>query len=94
MYLRLIYGEDQIHCTLVFVKARVTLLRQISIPRLELTAVLLSVKLGAMLKRDMAYDDIRGSTTGQIARLCSDISQTTREDSMFMLQTERNKLES
>ena len=33
-------------------------MRQISIPRLELTAALLSVKIGAMLKRDMAYDDI------------------------------------
>ena len=57
-YLRLIDEENQIHCALVFAKARVTPLRQVSIPRLELTAALLSVKIGTMLKQDMAYENI------------------------------------
>ena len=52
-YARFIDENDKVHCTLLFAKARVTPLKQVSIPRLELTAALLSVKIGAMLKHEM-----------------------------------------
>ena len=50
-YLRLKDHIGNIYCSLVMAKARVTPLKPITIPRLELTAALVSVKISAQLKR-------------------------------------------
>ena len=57
-YLRMINGEDKIHCALVMAKSRVTPSRPVTIPRLELTAALLSVKISTFLKKERKYDAI------------------------------------
>ena len=49
-YLRQINDEGRVHCCLVIGKSRVTPLRMITIPRLELTAALLSVKISKLLQ--------------------------------------------
>ena len=44
-YIRLLNQSVQVHCTLLIAKSRVTSLKFVSIPRLELTATTLSVKI-------------------------------------------------
>ena len=52
-YLRLVNKEGRIHCSFVIGKARVTPLRSVTIPRLELTAAVLSVGVSEQLKREL-----------------------------------------
>ena len=55
-YIRLVNHEDQVHCALVLGKARVCPLKSITIPRLELTAALLSVKISSTLNQELEVD--------------------------------------
>ena len=57
-YLRMVNKNDEAHCAFVIGKARVSPLRPITIPRLELTAALVSVKVSCMLQEELDYDDI------------------------------------
>ena len=52
-YFRLVDEDGHFHCSLVMVKSRVTPLKFISIPRLEWTAVALSVKVSILLKKEL-----------------------------------------
>ena len=57
-YPRIVNENDEVHCTFVIGKARVSPLRPITIPRLELTAALVSVKVSCMLQEELDFDDI------------------------------------
>ena len=57
-YLRLTDEKDQVCCSFVMGKARVTPLKPITIPRLELTAALVSVKVSEMFQHELEYDEI------------------------------------
>ena len=57
-YLRLTNEMDKIHCSLVIAKSRVTPLKQVSKPRLELNAAVLSVKISATLQDELNYDKV------------------------------------
>ena len=50
-YLRMISENGDVHCCLIFGKSRVAPVKYVSIPRLELTAATLSVKVSDMLRR-------------------------------------------
>ncbi|KAK3731637.1 hypothetical protein QZH41_007310 [Actinostola sp. cb2023] len=52
-YLRLVDVENQVHCSLVMSKSRVTPRKPITIPRLELSAALVSVKVSQLLRNEM-----------------------------------------
>ena len=52
-YIRLLNQRGQVHCTLLIGKSRVAPLKFVSIPRLELTAATLSVKISKMLKNEL-----------------------------------------
>ena len=56
-YLRSINSENQVHCSLIIGKARVTPSKVVTIPRLELTAALVSVKVSNMLRTEMKYEE-------------------------------------
>ena len=55
-YLRLVH---EIHCSLVMDKSRVKPLKCISIPRLELVAATLSVKISVMLRKELEFPDLK-----------------------------------
>ena len=57
-YLRVKNNEGKVHCTLVMGKARVVPLKPITMPRLELTAALLSVKVSTLLKNEFEYEGL------------------------------------
>ncbi|XP_072022724.1 uncharacterized protein [Amphiura filiformis] len=52
-YLRLTNHDEEVVCNLVMSKARVAPIKQISIPRMELTAATVAVKVDNMLKREL-----------------------------------------
>ncbi|XP_014679717.1 PREDICTED: uncharacterized protein LOC106819622 [Priapulus caudatus] len=52
-YLRLTNGDGRVHCAFLMGKARVSLLKRVTIPRLELTAATVSANMDAMLQREL-----------------------------------------
>ena len=60
-YLRLVDENGRIHCSLVLGKARVAPLRSVTIPRLELTAATVSVRVANVLKEELDYEELQDS---------------------------------
>ena len=58
-YLRLMNRKGEISCHLVFAKSRVAPTKVVTIPRLELNAAALSVKVSSLLKEELQYEDIQ-----------------------------------
>ena len=52
-YIRFVNERAQIHCRFLIGKSRVTPLKFVSIPRLELMAAALSVKISKMLREEL-----------------------------------------
>ena len=57
-YLRLTDHSDHIHHSLVMAKSCVAPLKPVTIPRLQFTAALVSVKTSSILQRELEYDQI------------------------------------
>lgn len=57
-YPRLMNERGDVHCTFLLGKARVLPLKVTTIPRLELTAAVVSVTVSNMLKEELGYSDI------------------------------------
>lgn len=57
-YVRLINQCNQIHSSLAMAKSRVVPLKPVTITRFELTAVLVSVKISAVLRKELEYGQI------------------------------------
>ena len=52
-YLRMVNDLEEVHCSLTFGKSRVAPIKYVSIPRLELTAATLSVKISKILRDEL-----------------------------------------
>ena len=52
-YLRQVDSDGQVHCSFLVGKSRLAPLKQMSIPRLELAAATVSVRLSKLLKNDL-----------------------------------------
>ena len=52
-YLRITNAEGRVHCAFLFAKSRLAPLKSTSIPRLELSAATISIRLDKMLKREI-----------------------------------------
>lgn len=55
-YLRLTNNEGQVHCAFMLGKSRVAPLKQMTIPRMELTAAVVAVNIDKMLKKEVQMD--------------------------------------
>ena len=58
-YLRLVVVFDRIHCSFVMGKARLAPIHEITIPRLELTAAVISVKLSEIIREELEIETDR-----------------------------------
>lgn len=58
-YVRFVDSEGKIHCSLIVGKSRVSPLKPVTVPRLELTAATVAVKVGKMLETELDYNNIR-----------------------------------
>lgn len=58
-YLRLVDENNKVHCSFVMGKARVTPRKVISIPRLELAAATISVRVADVLKEELEYEGVQ-----------------------------------
>lgn len=54
-YLRLVDDKNRVNCSLAMGKSRVTPFKPITIPRLELTAALVSSKISCVLRKELEY---------------------------------------
>ena len=52
-YHRLVSHENRVHCSFLFGKSRVTPLKAISVPRLDLSAATVSVRQDKLLKEEL-----------------------------------------
>ena len=59
-YLRLLNESDQAHCSLVMGKSSIAPLKSATIPRLELTATFVSVRVSQWLGHKLDYQDVTG----------------------------------
>lgn len=57
-YIRLVDDQDNIYCSLMMAKSRVTPLKSITIPRLELTAAVVSVRMNLFLRNELEYTNM------------------------------------
>ncbi len=57
-YVRLVDSTGKIQCALVMAKSRVSPSKVMTIPRLELSAAVLSVKISRMLRAELEYDSL------------------------------------
>lgn len=57
-YLRMMNSRGKIHCALAMAKSRVAPSKHITVPRLELTTALLSVKISSFLKEELKFGAI------------------------------------
>ena len=52
-YLRMVNDLEEVHCNLIFCKSRVVPVKYVFIPRLELTAATLSVKISKIIREEL-----------------------------------------
>ena len=58
-YLRVVNTSNQVHCSFVVGKARVVPLKQVTVPRLELTAATISVRVSEFLRQELSYKNVK-----------------------------------
>ena len=84
--LRSVDEEGNVYCSLIMGKSRVSPLRPITIPRLELTATTISAKVGCQLEKELSYPNMsRQVRTGSTAKSYWDIYTMTCAGFTYML---------
>ena len=59
-YLRLVDNNNKVSCNLVIGKSRVAPVKQTTVPRLELTAAVVSTRVSNLLMKELTYENVRG----------------------------------
>ena len=58
LYLRLVNKSNQVHCSFAMEKSRVTPLKNVTVPRLDLTAAVVSTKVSSVLQHELYYKKV------------------------------------
>nr|XP_039256379.1 uncharacterized protein LOC120333093 [Styela clava] len=83
-YLRLINEDGKIHVAFLLGKARLAPIKTVSIPRLELTAAALAVKLDLFLRRELDFEDIESMFWTDSTSVLLSNNNTSRRFSTFV----------
>lgn len=83
-YIRLSDDQDNIHCLLVMAKSRVTPLKSITIPRLELTAAVVSVRMNLLLRNELEYTNMTESFWTDSSVVLGYIANNSRRVHVFV----------
>ncbi|XP_067023705.1 uncharacterized protein [Acropora muricata] len=87
-YLRLVDTRNRVNSLLVMGKARVTPLKPITVPRLELTAAVVSVRVSEMLRRELSW---RNSENGEPESLQPDDKEVRKASSLTTHTTNKDQ---
>ncbi|XP_077969271.1 uncharacterized protein LOC144423001 [Styela clava] len=83
-YLRLINEDGKIHVAFLLGKARLAPIKTVSIPRLELTAAALAVKLDLFLRRELDFEEIESMFWTDSTSVLLSINNTSRRFPTFV----------
>ena len=83
-YLRLTDSNDRICCSLVMGKSRVTPLKPVTIPRLELTAAVVASKIGCVLRKELEYEEVKETYWTDSKTVLGYISNDARRFHVFV----------
>nr|XP_039261910.1 uncharacterized protein LOC120338049 [Styela clava] len=83
-YLRLINEDGKIHVAFLLGKARLAPIKTVSIPRLELTAAALAVKLDLFLRRELDFKEIESMFWTDSTSVLLSINNTSRRFPTFV----------
>ena len=83
-FLRFVCENDNVICSFILSKARLTPLKTISIPRLELTAAMLAVQIDQMLQRELTLPNRRAIFWTDSTAVFQMISNTNKRFSVFV----------
>ena len=87
LYLRIVNKQNEIHCVLVMAESWVSPIKLVTIPRLELTAALISARVNALLRNELEYINLH--QFGLIVKLSWGMSTTNLDVSTSLWQTQQ-----
>jgi len=83
-YIRLVDDKNRVHCSLVMGKSRVMPLKPVTIPRLELTAAVVSSKISCVLRKELEYAEMKEVFWTDSRTVLGYISNDTRRFHVFV----------
>ena len=83
-YVRLVDNTGRVHCFLVIGKSRVSPLKPVTVPRLELTAATVAVKVGKLLESKMQYENLTSTYWIDSRAVLGFINNSSRRFHMFV----------
>jgi len=83
-YVRLVDNTGRVHCSLVIGKSRVSPLKPVTVPRLELTAATVAVKVGKLLESEMQYENLTSTYWIDSRAVLGFINNSSRRFHMFV----------
>ena len=83
-YIRLVDTAGRVHCSFVIGKFRVSPLKPVTVPRLELTAATVAVKVGKMLESEMQYANMTSTYWTDSRAVLGFINNSSRRFHMFV----------
>ena len=83
-YIRVVQDQGDVHCSFVMAKSRLAPIKAITIPRLELLAATLAVKVDTMLRREMKLSEVQSTFWTDSAIVLQYITNKTRRFQTFI----------